>query len=111
MVATKPRVRNHIDGDLCNLFTDRYRLFTKRNKLFLDSRRRIERSKMLKMHTMPMIAWVQAIMVGAGLQAIMRPRSRRVKGLAPERKGSEMAKVDPIQVRRLLEGCGYLARR
>ena len=28
---------------------------------------------MLKMHSMPMIAWVQAMMISAGLQAMMLP--------------------------------------
>jgi hypothetical protein len=42
---------------------------------------------MLNIHTMPMMAWVQAIMIGAGLQAMMLPPISTAKRIDPRAEG------------------------
>ena len=42
---------------------------------------------MLNIHAMPMIAWVQAIMTGAGLQAMMLPPIPMAKRIDPRAEG------------------------
>jgi len=42
---------------------------------------------MLNIHTIPMIAWVQAMMIGAGLQAMMIPPIPTATSIDPRAEG------------------------